>query len=127
MTISVTRQQLVHILVLSQIADTYCHLERAIDQVTRLGLPCGVTLEASEIVAELNSLVDTNLAKAYRLSELGREFNEIAGWPPADEVEHCYFTVTAAGEIEIKATGYLWPFDFEHDDEDVLREGWTLI
>ena len=116
------RQQLLHILVLNQIADTYDAFERVIDCVTQLGTRCGVALEQSEIASELNKLVDSGLARAYRLSPDWRRFETITGWPRPSEIESSYFLLTDKGISEVRELRSLWPLD----EDDVPIKDWTL-
>jgi len=105
--------------VLEVIADDYESLQEIYEEVTEFGLRCGIHIQQTEIVEELVRLIETHLAKAFRLSPT-KPAEEINGVPPLNEIAECYFWVTPAGRRLQTSPSEDWPFD----DNGCLRRDW---
>ena len=101
------RSPLIRLFILNAIADDYEDLPRILKEVSDLGGKSGVTIASAEILPELINLIETDLAKAYRLSPI-LPVEEIDGVPPPGEIEGCYFWITAKGSAELRSAE--WPF-----------------
>jgi hypothetical protein len=84
--VSVSRSELVRVFVLNELADDYEEFDHISENVIKLGVDCGLTIHSSEILDALMYLIESGLAKAYRLG--GPTAEEIQGVPPRDEIEH---------------------------------------
>lgn len=117
-----TRGELVRRLVLNWISDDLENIDQTIlRDVAEMGAKCGLTIERSEVVTALASLIADGLAKAYLLPEPG----EVPGMPPVDEIEEnfkTYFYITKEGMAVHLSDDTWWPFD----DEENLKQGWRL-
>jgi hypothetical protein len=97
------RSEFVRRLVLNSICDDFENVDQIIlRDVAKAGTDYGWTIERSELVNALTSLVEEGLAKAYILSaSAGNPFSgKIAGMPPMDVVEEdfkTYFYITKKG------------------------------
>jgi len=123
-----TRSEFVRWLVLNEIGDDFENVDQVIRrEVAKTGAKCGLTIERSEVVDALASLVADGLAKAYILP--GPERNpfsgELPGMPPMDEVEEyfrTYFYITKKGMDLHLSNDTWWPLD----DDGELRKDWPL-
>jgi hypothetical protein len=122
-----TRIQLVERLVLGAICDDFENVDQIIlPTVAKGAAMCGVTVQRSDVVEALSTLVHAGMAKVYDLSAPGGDpFNgELPSVPPLDVIEEDFRTycfVTKKG-LEFHLSDPSWPFDNEGD----LRAGWTL-
>lgn len=122
-----TRAEFLQHLVLDKICDDLENVDQVIlPDVAKQAARCGLTVQRPEIVAALQALVESGLAKAYDLSATSRDpfSGEIAGMPPLDVVEEyfrTYFYVTEKGMEFHESDGTWWPFD----DEGSLRPEWN--
>jgi len=115
------RSELIKRFVLNAIADDFENLEQITKDVTNLSGKCGLTITSSEIVRGLGCLIETGLAKAYRLYASERPPDEISSLPPAKDIDHYYFGITEKG-MSVQLSDYDgWPFD----EQNVLRKGWA--
>ncbi len=113
--------------VLWSISDDYENVDQIIlPDVARTGAKCGLTIERSEVVQALASLIEDGLAKAYNLSPFPDAFSgELPGMPPMDLVEEdfkTYFYITKKG-LDLHLSDY---GSFPLDDEGELRPDWRL-
>jgi hypothetical protein len=120
-----TRSEFVRRLVLNEITDDYENVDQVILRwVVKTGAKCGLTIERSEVVDALSSLVADGLAEACILDPfLGKR--QLPGMPPMDEVEEyfkTYFFATKKG-MELHLSDDTW---FPLDDEGELRKDWLL-
>jgi hypothetical protein len=118
-----TREELVRLAVLMNIADDYeepVHIYQCVAE--GLG-PCGLTVAPEETQEALIDLTGSGLAKAYRLS--GREpfAEELPGLPPFDGSHDYYFWITEDGLRSFAISRALedWPLDDEH----AVKRGWA--
>lgn len=110
----------VRLLVLVQISDDYEEPEHIYENVAGKAMLCGITVQPADIGKVLVDLVESGLAKAYRLSTTEPAI-EIEGAPPVDQVQGYYFLITERGkEVIDSSRDERWPFD----DEGALRPGW---
>lgn len=111
------RLDLIRRLVLNSICDDLENVDQVIlRDVTRLGSQFGLTVERSDIVLALTSLVEEGLAKAYLLPGPGPEpfAGELPGMPAIDLVEvdfETYFYITEKGMDFHLADNMWWPSD----------------
>jgi hypothetical protein len=123
-----TRSEFVRRLVLDSICDDFENVDQVIlRQVAKTSEKCGLTIERSEVVDALASLVADGLARAYILPGLEKSpfSGELPGMPPMDEVEKyfkTYFYITKKGMDLHLSDGEWWPLD----DEGELRKDWAL-
>ncbi|MBL8291645.1 MAG: hypothetical protein JNN08_07410 [Bryobacterales bacterium] len=117
---SVERRELIRRLVLDSICDDFENVDQIIlREVTRDGSRLGLTIERSDIVDALESLIEDGLAKAYLLSgTTGPDpfAGELPGMPPLDVVEEdfqTYFYITKKGRDFHLADDTWWPFEDE--------------
>ena len=100
-----TRSEFVRRLVLNEIGDDYENVDQVIlRDAAETGAKCGLTIERSEVVEALASLIADGLAKAYVLPGPERSpfSGELPGMPPLDDVEEyfrTYFYITKKGWI----------------------------
>jgi hypothetical protein len=123
-----TRSEFVRLLVLNSICDDFENVDQIIlPDVARTGARCGLTIERSEVVGALASLIADGLAKAYILPGPERSpfSGELPGMPPMDEVEEnfkTYFYITKKG-MDLHLSDREW---FPLDDEGELRKDWQF-
>jgi hypothetical protein len=102
-------------LVLNSISDDYENVDQVIlRDVAQDGAKLGLTLDRSDVVEALASLVRDDLAKAYRLSGFAPYSTELPGMPPLDVVEEdfkTYFYITKKGMDLHLSDDSWWPFD----------------
>ena len=117
------RRELVRRLVLDSICNDYENVDQIIlGEVAAQGSKCGLTIERSEIVDALASLIGDGLAKGYLLSHV---VIELHGMPAIDTLEddfQTYFYITKEGKELQLSDDKWWPFD----DEGNLRPDWHL-
>jgi hypothetical protein len=117
-----TRNEFVRWLVLNEITDDFENVDQVIlRNVSQTGSKCGLTIERSEVVAALASLVQDGLAKAYRLPSQ----EPLQGMPICDEIEEyfkTYFYVTKEGMAVHLADDSWWPLD----EDQKLKKDWSL-
>jgi hypothetical protein len=122
-----TRAKFLQHLVLDKICDDFENVDQVIlREVAEQASKCGLTVQRPEIVAALQALVESGLAKAYDLSATNRDpfSGEMPGMPSLDVVEEyfrTYFYVTEKGMEFHESDGTWWPFD----DEGSLRPDWN--
>lgn len=115
------RNNLIHLLVLSQIADGYDDFDHIRACVAELAAKCGVQVASEEVRGILWSQLSRGLAKAYRLSPSRPKAEEVAHLPDAGD--RCYyFLLSESGVQECKSLSGSWPFD----ENDELRADWVL-
>jgi hypothetical protein len=123
-----TRSEFVRLLVLNSICDDFENVDQIIlPDVARTGARCGLTIERSEVVGALASLIADGLAKAYILPGPERSpfSGELPGMPPMDEVDEnfkTYFYITKKG-MDLHLSDREW---FPLDDEGELRKDWQF-
>jgi hypothetical protein len=85
-----------------------------------------LTIERSEVVGALASLIADGLAKAYILPGPERSpfSGELPGMPPMDKIEdfRTYFYITKKG-MDLHLSDREW---FPLDDEGELRKDWQF-
>ena len=113
------RDELTAMFVLDVIADDYESLETIYREVSEFGERCGITFGSAEIRSALLNLIETDLARAYRLSPL-RPGEEIVGVPVSSEIDDLYFLPTERGKEVQLADFEGWPFD----ERGSLRKNW---
>jgi hypothetical protein len=94
-----TRAELLRLFVLNAMCDDYEELEMIYDVVLRDTERCGMPASQSEILRALTEVVETGLAKAYRLR--GEPLGELPGLPPLEEMEmphRIYYYLTPNGK-----------------------------
>lgn len=123
-----TRAEFVRRLVLNSICDDFENIDQVIlRDVSATGATCGMTIDRSEVVQTLESLIQDGLAKAYTLpGPTDDPFSgELVGMPSVDQVEEyfrTYFYVTNKGREFYLSDDTWWPLD----DDDNLKPGWQL-
>jgi hypothetical protein len=88
-------------LVLSEISDDYEEFEHIYHRVAALSGKSGMIIRPLDVRQALVKLIETGLAKAYRLSTQGPA-EEIQGVPLEDS-EDVYYWITENGKIELAA------------------------
>jgi hypothetical protein len=120
-----TRSEFVRRLVLDSICDDFENVDQIIlPDVAKTGAKCGLTIERSEVVDALSSLVADGLAEACILDPFSGKL-QLPSMPPMDEVEEyfkTYFYITKKGMDLHLSDDEWWPLD----DEGVLRKGWAV-
>ncbi len=120
-----TRSEFVRRLVLDSICDDYENVDQVILRwVEKTGAKCGLTIERSEVVDALASLIADGLAKAYILSGYEPHSTEIQSMPQMDVIEEhskTYFYITKKG-MDLHLSDCEWPLD----DEGELRKDWAV-
>jgi hypothetical protein len=97
------RSEFIRQLVLNSICDDFENLDQIIlPEVAKAAVQYGWTIERSEVVNALTSLVEEGLAKAYILAGTDRNplSGELNGMPPMGAVEEdfkTYFYITKKG------------------------------
>ena len=115
-----TRGEFVRRLVLNSICDDFENVDQIIlPDVARTGAKCGLTIERSEVVDALASLIADGLAEAYVLDPLSGK-RQLPGMPPVDEVDdfRTHFYITKKGMDLNLSYDEWWPLD----DEGELRK-----
>ena len=108
-------------LVLDVIADDYENLDMVTAEVEKSSSRCGLSVRPDEVRLALVTLIETGLAKAFRLYATMQPPDEIEGVPPPGDMDNCYFWITPEG-MKIQLSDYdSWPFD----ELGRLRKGWT--
>jgi hypothetical protein len=121
-----TRPQLLQRLVLGAICDDFENVDQIIFQtVAEEAARCGFSIQRSDVVEALTSLVQAGMAKPYDLSaSVDDPFSgELEAMPQLDTVKEdfrTYFYVTKKG-LDFHLSDASWPFD----DEGELRPDWT--
>lgn len=109
--------------VLDELCDDYEEIGLITENVTRAGAKCGAHLDRDDVLRALAELIESGLAKAWRLDSTGQAPVGIQGMPSMVEIEDsdCYFLITENGmELQLgEAVG--WPFN----DNGELRNDWT--
>jgi len=119
---SISRSELVRLMVLNEICDDYENVDQIIfPKVAKQTAKYGLVIERSEIVNALAGLIQDGLAKAYLLSPFEPFSIELPGMPPLDVIEEdfeTYFYATKTGIDDLRRSRMTsWPFD----DEGELR------
>jgi hypothetical protein len=105
--------------VLNAICDDYEDMEQISKDVFDLGARCGLTIQVSDIIEGLESLIEAGLAKAF-LFDQPPPSQEIDGVPTSYGSDYLYFFITPKGR-ELHQEDYSpWPFD----EENELRKDW---
>ena len=117
-----TRNELVRLAVLMNIADDYeepVHVYQCV--VADLG-PCGLWVAPEETQQALTELTQSGLAKAYKLSPPQEELD---GVPPFDGSSDYFFWITEDGlrNLAIGRAQEDWPLDDVHD----VIPGWPGV
>jgi hypothetical protein len=111
------RSVLVRRLVLNSICDDFENVDQVIlPNVMKWGSKCGLTIDRTEVVQALASLIEDGLAKAYILPGPGRDpfSGELKGMPSMDAIEEdfkTYFYITQKGMDLHLADDSWWPSD----------------
>jgi hypothetical protein len=111
------RGELVRRLVLRSICDDFENIDQVIlRDVAEVAARFGLTVERSEIVTVLASLIEDGLAKAYLLYPDDRDpfSGEVQGMPaigPVEEDFRTYFYITKKGMDLHLSDDSWWPFD----------------
>ena len=122
-----TRDEFVQRLIVNSMCDDFENVDQVIlRDVAEVAAKCGMTVERSEVVQNLRTLVEAGLVKAYDLAAAtGDPFeSELDVMPPLDVPEayfRTYFYPTQKGMDWHKADRRWWPLD----DDDVLRPDWN--
>jgi len=121
------RRDLVSITALLDVSDDYESTDHIVQSVSEVSDQCRVVFDRQETIAALSDLIQSGLAKAYRLDPYGAAPEEIGGVPAPDEFDdsYTYFYITEKGKLKIRAdrlAGETWPFD----DYGSLRPGFCL-
>jgi hypothetical protein len=117
-----TREELVRLAVLMNIADDYEEPVYIYECVLEDLEPCGLTVAPEETQRALIELTESGLARAYRLSSREPFVEELQDLPPFDGSYDYYFWITEEGLRSLTAGRALidWPLDDEHE----LIPGW---
>jgi hypothetical protein len=119
-----TRQELVRLAVLMNIADACEEPVHVYQRVAEDLEPCGLWVAPEETQGALIELIESGLAKAYRMS--AEPFpEELQGVPPFDGSHDYYFWITEDG-LRSLASGRArddWPLDDLHD----VIPGWPGV
>jgi hypothetical protein len=111
------RDEFIRRLALEGISDDYENVDQMLlPTISEVGLKLGWTIERSEVVKALASLVEEGLARAYTLSGVKPCSNEISGMPSMDVIEEdfkTYFYITEKGKVLHLSDDTWWPFDNE--------------
>jgi hypothetical protein len=123
-----TREELVRLAVLMNIADACEEPVRVYQRVAGDLGPCGLWVAPEETQDALIKLTESGLAKAYRMSgAYSREPSaaELQGVPPFDGSYNYYFYITEDGlrSLAIGRAREDWPLD----DECELIPGWPGV
>jgi hypothetical protein len=115
--IDMNRKDLVRAAVLLDISDDYENTEHIVHSqwLSSVAETCRATFDPHEVTDALSELIQTGLAKAYRLSPYAPA-EEIAGVPSSDQFDdyYIYFYITEEGKVEIhRMREMAWPFDDE--------------
>jgi hypothetical protein len=109
------RSELIRRLVLDEISDDYENVDQImLPNVARDGAELELSIERSDIVDALRSLIEEGLAKAFILSAREPCSTEIQGMPALDVIEEdfkTYFYITKKGLDFHLADDTWWPFD----------------
>ena len=116
------RDELIRLFVLDAICDDYENVDQVIiGHVAGYCAKLGMAVDRSDVVMALGELVDSRMAKAYRLFSTEPFKEDLEGMPPLDVVEtyfKTYFYITKKGmERQLSDDG--WPFD--EDGEPLVR------
>lgn len=114
-----TRQELIRLSVLMNIADDYEDPVHVYECVADDFDQCGLAVAPAETQQALIELTQSGLAKAYRLSVHEPFAEELDGLPPFDGSHDYYFLITEDG-LKTLAVWH-WPFD----DEGKPIPGWA--
>ena len=107
------RQSLVRTVVLLDISDDYENTEHVTQSLSQVAQACRVVFHRHEVIEALSELIQSDLAKAYRLSPYAPA-EEITGVPPRHQFDDysIYFYVTDKGKAEVRRlTAVDHPFD----------------
>jgi hypothetical protein len=115
-----TRKEFVQRLVLNEICDDYENLEMINKWIAGNSARIGLTIEESEVIEGLGGLIQSGLAKAYRLTPTARKPRALLRMPPLSQIKHYYFIATPKG-MDLQVSDRTWcPFD----DDDEVRKDW---
>ena len=112
-----TRNELIRLLVLNEIADDYEEPEYIHGRLAGLGPHCGLPIELPDVRQALLDLVGLGCAKAYNLWRNPAE--GLRGVPPLERVDEYYYWITDQGRV-VHSSFNSWPFD----EEGKIRPGW---
>jgi hypothetical protein len=119
------RSEFVRWLVLNSICDDFENVDQVIlRDVAKTGTKCGLTIERSEVVDALASLIADGLTEVCILDPFSGKL-QLPGMPPMDEVEEyfkTYFYITKKGMDLHLSDDDSRPLD----DEGELRPNWRL-
>lgn len=117
---TMTRRDLIWLLVLAEISDDYEEPEHIYERVARRAEICGTRMEPDEVRQVLKELVNSGFAKVYRLSPI-KPIAEVGGFPSVESFEDYYYYITPEGKDALAARRDQWPLD----GEDNPLPGWT--
>jgi hypothetical protein len=119
-----SRAELLRLVVLRNIADSYVNLVNSIaSPVVRDGAKCGMVIERAEIVRALTELVELGWAKAYLGNTVSRQFEPMERAPTRAEMEDldgAWFYITPEGLNGLRANWDAQPLD----DEGERKKNW---
>lgn len=115
------RRDAILMFVLSAIADDYENFDTVIKNVKDLGAQCGLAMDPSEVADALASLIEAQLAKAYRLAARNT-VEEIHGMPGPDALQGWQhsFMATEDGRGRLLANPVL-------NGEGLLQKDWPAL
>jgi hypothetical protein len=114
------RKDLIRLAVLLEISDDYEQPAHVYVRVTERLRACEVLVNPEDIGVSLRDLVESGLARAYRISGLG-PVEDIEGMPAIDHLQDYYFWITDKGRLTLTSWRHEWPLD----EEDQLIPGWS--
>ncbi len=110
--------ELLRMFVLDTIADDYENLEKICADVSAMSTRCGLSVQSSDVVEALVSLIASGLASPYKLRPTAEK---VEGVPPISNLGNYYYWVTEKGR-GVQLSDYAdWPFG----ENGELREDWT--
>jgi hypothetical protein len=116
------RRELVRFFVLMEIAEDYEEPQHIEHNVAERAKICGIPFNPEDVRTSLVELVESGLAKAYKLSTREPFVERIEGLPAPDAFEEYYFWITPYGKDSLACWRHEWPFD----DEGEVLPGWSL-
>jgi hypothetical protein len=115
-----TRRDLISLLVLAEISDDYEEPRHIFKRVARRAKICGTRAKLEDVHSSLANLIESGLAKAYRLSPR-EDVAEFTGIPPDETFGDHYYYITKDGQDTLAKKSSLWPFDAD----GLLLPGWA--
>lgn len=116
-----TRKELVRRFVLNEIGDDYENVEHIHTLIARDSSRCGLEISRPDIVQGLRELIETGLAKAYKLTPTRRTAEEVTGVQSVDQMDDYYFWATPKGRDLQSSDDDWYPFD----ESGKIRKDWA--